>query len=174
MYEMLQILEEIEKQMSRILIGIIDETIPIKTLYIDYHKPFVKRIWFSVADYRVYLHLIEAMDRNVPTQALFHPHPWPSAMRIIKGEYLMGVGNSKTDDAPEPDCTLIIPAGTCYEMTNHDGWHYVYPTVDTYTIMVTGPPTGRKMPIEPQKTFRELTPDEVEDILSVVLNYYAK
>ena len=40
-------------------------------------------------DCRIYLHRIYPC---APGEALFHPHLWPSAMRILSGEYEMAVG----------------------------------------------------------------------------------
>lgn len=39
-----------------------------------------------------------------------------------------------------------------------------------YTLMVTGEPNGRKMPIEPTKEFSELPKEEIDDILKNILN----
>ena len=138
----------------------------VHTMYIDYHKPFVSRIWFQLEDMRVFIHKIEPCDDS--NEALYHPHKWDSAMYICSGSYEMGIGHSETTLAPYvTDCRLIIPEGTFYEMTNKDGWHYVNP-IDgpCYTVMVTGNLNGRIMPIEPDKEFRTLSQEEVLNILS--------
>ena len=138
----------------------------INTMYIDYHKPYVSRIWFidEEIDCRIFLHKIETCNES--KEALYHPHKWDSAVKIIKGEYEMGVGHSETDEIPKTDCILILGAGSSYSMTEKDGWHYVSPITPTYTLMVIpNKLNGRKMPIEPQKEFRKLQRSEVEDIL---------
>lgn len=139
----------------------------IQTMYIDYHKPFVSRIWFKYNNLRVFLHKIEPC--NDSSEALFHPHKWHSAMEILSGTYEMGVGHSATNDTPKTDCKLILGKGSRYEMTEPNGWHYVNPISEPcYTLMVTGALNGREMPIEPNKSFRELYGHEVLDILNII------
>lgn len=161
--DMLELLHKVENSLVELLYKNSEK---IKTMYIDYHKPFVSRIWFidEELDCRVFLHKIEPC--NDSKEALYHPHKWDSAMRIISGEYEMGIGHSETNETPRTDCKLILGAGTCYEMTEKDGWHYVFPKRDTYTLMVTpNKLNGREMPIEPKHDFRKLTRKEMEDIL---------
>lgn len=162
---MIKVLQEIESKLSSLLVE--NE---LHSMYIDYHKPFVSRIWFQYGDYRVYLHKIESCGDN--KEALFHPHPWKSAIRLIRGKYEMGIGHSETNDIPNTDCKLILSEGTVYEMTEENGWHYVNPLSVSYSIMVTGERSNRKMPVEPKKDFRKLNSIEVYDILNVVSNYY--
>jgi len=139
----------------------------IKTLYIDYHKPFVSRIWFIHNDLRVFLHKIEPCDESL--EALYHPHKWDSAMEILKGSYEMGIGHSESNNMPKTDCKLILHTGTQYEMTEPNGWHYVNPiSQSAFTLMVTGKLNGREMPIEPNKEFRTLTTSEILEILDVI------
>jgi len=138
----------------------------IHTMYIDYHKPYVSRIWFQYGDYRVFLHKIEECEDS--NEALYHQHKWDSAMFICNGSYEMGIGHSKTKKAPKTtDCKIILPRGTFYEMTSKDAWHYVNPIGGPcYSIMLSGNLNGREMPIEPDKEFRPLTQDEVLNILT--------
>ncbi len=141
------------------------------SMYIDYHKPFVSRIWMQWGEYRIFLHKIEPCNEN--TEALYHPHRWVSAVKIIKGKYEMGVGHSLNTDIPNTDCRLILPQGSVYEMTDRDAWHYVNPIdCPVYSIMVTGQSNKREMPIEPNKTFRKLTHDECSDIIYVFDEFY--
>ena len=51
-----------------------------KSLLVDYHPPTVERLWRPWGAGRVYLHRIHPCAR---AEALFHPHPWPSAMRVL-------------------------------------------------------------------------------------------
>lgn len=165
---MRKILTEVESQMIAILLN---PDANVLSMHIDYHDPFVNRIRFSYGENRVYLHkLLELHDLG---EALYHPHPWPSVIRILRGTYEMGIGHSATDDMPATDCTLEIGAGTVYEMLEEDAWHYVKPLGGSvFSLMVTGPRNNRKMPIEPQKDFRPLTKDEFMEILEVVESYY--
>jgi hypothetical protein len=163
---MLDILFEIEKD----ILSLID-TAEFKTMYIDYHEPYVKRIWFQHGKYRVYLH--EIQPSLASDSSLFHPHPWKSAIRILRGKYEMGIGHSETNDIPKIDCKLIIGAGTAYEMVEKDGWHYVNPLDEpVYSLMVTGDLNEREMPVEPNKSFRKLTEEEIAEIRDVVRRYY--
>lgn len=163
---MLKTLIEIEARLPELL-----SSAAISTMHIDYHDPIVNRVWFQYNEYRVYLHKIFTCKSSM--EALFHPHPWKSAVRIIRGGYEMGVGHSSTNDLPVVDCRLLLSEGAIYEMLEPDGWHYVNPIgAPCYSIMVTGELNNRPMPVAPMKSFRELTREEVDDILQVVKQKY--
>lgn len=165
-HQMITTLLEVEKILHTLLINN-----KLHSMYIDYHKPFVSRIWFQYGENRVYLHKIEKCLES--SEALYHPHPWESAIRIISGHYEMGVGHSTTEEQPKTDCRLILPTSSLYEMTEPDAWHYVNPLDEpVYSLMVTGKRNGRTMPIEPKKEFRQLTTEECSDILISCNNYY--
>src|SRR2546425_6708638 len=129
---MLDILAAVERDLPRLLL---DEA-AWKGLFIDYHPPTVERLWTPWRDYRVSLHRIYPC---APGQALFHPHPWPSAMRILSGKYEMAVGYGKGGTVP-PIAALMLATGDFrYEMTDPDAWHYVRPIGEpTLSLMVTG------------------------------------
>ncbi|HEU0029467.1 MAG TPA: hypothetical protein VFQ53_02455 [Kofleriaceae bacterium] len=114
------------------------------TLDINYHPPFVERLWTPWEAYRIALHRIHPCE---PADALFHPHPWPSAMRILDGTYEMAVGHG-TGPEPPPIAARIVAAGEFrYEMTDPDAWHYVRPIGGpAMTVMVTGAPWTRASP----------------------------
>lgn len=164
MLTLLPILKEVEQNLLELL-----ETSELHTLYIDYHKPYVRRIWFQYQEYRVYLHQIEPTEE---TEALYHPHPWDSIIRIIRGSYEMGVGHSMDQTVPKSDCKLILPSGSVYEMTEPNGWHYVSPQEPIWSLMITGNRNNRQMPVEPHKTFRTLTENETNEILDLVKSVY--
>ena len=94
--------------------------------------------------YRVSLHRIHPCAAG---EALFHPHPWPSAMHLLTGEYEMAVGYG-TGETPPPVAALIVARGDFrYEMTDRDAWHYVRPLGGpTLSVMVTGQPWDRPAP----------------------------
>lgn len=144
----------------------------LHSMCIDYHPPTVKRIWFQVGDLRIYLHKIYPCDKSA--DALYHPHPWQSAIRIIEGKYEMGIGHSATKRPPlVTDCKLVLPSGSMYEMLDQDSWHWVNPIKDpVYTLMVTSKPNKRDIPLEPGKKFEKLTFEDCEDILSTFNFYY--
>ena len=72
---MLDVLTQVERALPALLQ---DESV-WQSLYVDYHPPMVERLWTRWGEYRVFLHRIHPCERG---QALFHPHPWPSAMRV--------------------------------------------------------------------------------------------
>ncbi len=164
---MLHILKEIKRCLPALLEQYAAKGL-VKTMMIDYHQPFVKRIWFEHKGYRVFLHKIIYTVTETNEDALFHPHRWHSAMEILKGSYEMGIGHSATNDVPPIDCKIILPEGSVYEMVEKDAWHYVKPTdpKGCFTLMVAGGLNGRKeMPIESDKVFRPLRALEVYEIL---------
>jgi len=59
------------------------------TLDVNYHHPRVERLWTQIVDARLMLHVIHPCK---PEEALYHPHPWPSAMHVLSGKYEMGLG----------------------------------------------------------------------------------
>lgn len=125
-------LKEIEKQLPSLLSSVNEWN----SVYINYEKPFVERLWRQIGEDRLYLHKIYPCKRD---EAFFHPHPWKSAIKIISGTYEMGVGNSGS----RSDITirLILTAGSYYEMLSLHDWHYVCPIEHpSYSIMVSGKP----------------------------------
>ncbi len=115
-----------------------------QSLYIDYHPPTVERLWCPWEEYRLSLHRIHPCG---PDEALFHTHPWPSAMRILSGEYEMAVGYGKGNDPPPVASRIICGGDVRYEMIDPDSWHYVRPLGGVaMTLMVTGKPWSRSSP----------------------------
>jgi hypothetical protein len=137
---MLDILYEIERELAVLL----QDEGAWKSLYVDYHPPIVERLWLPWNGYRINLHRIHPCARE---EALFHPHPWPSAMRVLSGEYEMAVGYGQGATAP-PVAALMIASGDFrYEMTDPNAWHYVRPLREpTMSLMVTGKPWDRPSP----------------------------
>ncbi len=137
---MLDILARLETELPALLL----EAGRWHSLDINYHPPFVERLWLQWGEYRVSLHRIHPCE---PSEALFHPHPWPSAMRILEGTYEMAIGFGSGAEVP-PLASRIIASGEFrYEMTHRDSWHYVRPIgTPAMTIMVTGKPWGRQAP----------------------------
>lgn len=164
---MLDTLFQIEKELrgNNLLCGIEDW----ESLDITYHPPRVERLWRQVGQFRLSLHRIHHCKDS---DELFHPHPWPSAMRIIQGLYEMKVGYGIGDDLPPVAAKIILSSGNVYEMTDPNGWHSVRPLTDvTYTVIVTGMPWERKSP----KSTEPLVPlmnDVKAEILSVFYKHY--
>lgn len=137
---MLETLRQIEEQLPKL----IENRAAWKSLDVDYEPPRVERVWREVeldgTPYRVCLHRIHPCER-----ALMHPHPWPSAMRVVDGSYEMIVGHGGVDGMSgtqgyHKTATLILTKGAAYEMVDMDGWHNVRPVGNVaYSLMVMGP-----------------------------------
>lgn len=155
---MLNVLYAVEAELPHLLA---DEA-GWNSLYIDYHPPTVARLWRSWREYRISLHRIHPCAAG---EALFHPHPWPSAMRVLAGEYEMAVGYGPGETAPPVAARMIATGDFRYEMTEPDAWHYVRPIgAPTYSVMVTGIPWTRSSPT-PGKPLRALTVAEGVELL---------
>jgi hypothetical protein len=162
---MLDVLREVESELPVLL----RDEASWKSVFIDYHPPTVERLWLPWRDYRVCLHRIYPC---APGEALFHPHPWPSVMRILSGEYEMAVGYGK-GESPPPIAALMIAAGDFrYEMTDTDAWHYVRPLrVPTMSLMITGKPWDRPAPTA-SKLLRPLKPEQCAGIFAFFRERY--
>jgi hypothetical protein len=137
---MFDVLYAVEKELPILL----QDEAAWNSLYIDYHPPTVERLWRPWHEYRIQLHRIYPCARE---EALFHPHPWPSAMRVLAGEYEMAVGYGQ-DESPPPIAALLIASGDFrYEMKDPGAWHYVRPlNAPTLSLMVTGKPWNPTAP----------------------------
>ena len=162
---MLDVLEQVERELPALLA----DGDSWAGLLIDYHPPTVERLWRRWAEYRISLHRIHPCAAG---EALFHPHPWPSAMRILEGEYEMAVGYGKGETTP-PVAALMIAAGDFrYEMTDPDAWHYVRPLgAATLSVMVTGKPWDRPAP-RSGKPLVPLTEAQRAELFRLFRGYY--
>lgn len=131
---------------------------------IDYHHPFVDRAWRPWRDCRLSIHRIYSC---APGEALLHPHPWPSAIAILDGRYEMAVAYGTGIARPPIACRVIATAGSRYEMTDRDSWHSVQPLdAPSLSVMLSGPPWERAMPVEPAAPQAELSPIELRELLA--------
>ncbi len=136
-----------------------------QSLLVDYHPPTVDRLWTRWRDYRVFLHRIHPCERG---EALFHPHPWPSAMRVLDGEYEMAVGFGAGMQEPPFAARMVARGDFRYEMTHPDAWHYVRPIGrPTLSVMVTGKPWER----ESHKSTKSLMPLDAEVIAELLRQF---
>lgn len=162
---MIEKLLEIEKQMP----ALFDNPDNWQSLLVDYHPPVVDRLYRDVGDLRVFLHAIYPSEGD---SFLFHPHPWPSAMKILFGTYKMDVGYGNGNTPPEVAATMWLNEGCYYEMVNQDAWHSVEPvTPVVYTIMVTGKPWGRVAP-KPTKQLFPLAPEVKNPLFDLFKRFY--
>jgi hypothetical protein len=141
-----------------------------QSLFVNYEKPHVERVWCPWGDYRINLH------RILPCQAeetFFHPHPWPSAMKILGGTYQMLIGYGSGLQEPPISTTCNLTAGSTYEMVDPDSWHSVRPLDrPVWSVMLTGKPWGREMPKSDQIRLSCLEDSKVKEILTFFKGYY--
>jgi hypothetical protein len=130
---LLKVLDHIESRLPKLL----ESDDEWQTLDVNYEPPRVERLWMQYdADYRLYLHRIHPCEK-----ALFHPHPWPSAIKIVSGVYEMAVGYGIGKKDPPEAARLRLTSGASYEMVDQNGWHYVRPIGGpSLSVMVTGNP----------------------------------
>ncbi|MCB9643501.1 MAG: hypothetical protein H6728_10565 [Myxococcales bacterium] len=142
-----------------------------RTLDVTYHPPRVERVFTQREGIRISLHCIHPCTRE---EALFHPHPWPSAMRILSGMYEMTVGYGKGEEAPPIASTLWLPTHAAYEMVEPDAWHAVRPLKEpAFTLMVTGAPWQRSTP-RSKAPMPALSEERKMEIMAFFRAYYTK
>jgi hypothetical protein len=172
---MLEVLHRVEEMLPDLL----GEKAAWRSKCIDYFPPITERLYRDVnldgVAHRLYLHRIHPCER-----AFFHPHPWPSAIRVLgtaHSSYEMGVGFGPNDrhDPPPLAARIIVKHGMQYEMCHPDGWHHVKITGEpSVSLMVSGPVWDRPggAPRTDKYDFRELTTLEKGYILKAVYRYY--
>lgn len=140
-----------------------------QSIFIDYEPPHVERVWLQHGDHRIFLHIIHPCEENA---ALFHPHPWPSAMKILDGCYVQGIGWTTDNEKPTVAAKIVMTPGSSYEMTDINGWHYVCPQTITKTIMITGKPWNRTWVPRPNKQLTSLSNERKIEILDMFRKIY--
>ncbi len=134
-----------------------------KSLLVDYHPPIVERLYMDLPDVRVYLHEIHPCERE---EALYHRHPWPSAVHVFDGPNLYEMGIGYGEQPPPKAATTIFRGELHYEMPEPLAWHYVRPIGGrSYSVMVAGrrfEPAPRERP-----ELKELSPRRKEGLLDV-------
>jgi hypothetical protein len=162
---MIEVLIQAEKELPALL----REPTKWQSLFVDYHEPFVERLWCNWRECRLYLHRIHSC---APGKALFHPHPWPSAMRVLSGTYEMAIGYGVGNKEPPPAARLLLGPGSLYEMTDPNGWHYVRPIGEpTLSLMVTGKPWTRSTP-KSDYALQSLKPKQKAEIFEFFRSAY--
>ena len=134
---MLEQLRDIEDR----LLDLLQDKAAWNTLDVDYEPPRVERVWRQVGHLRVCLHRIHPCEN-----ALMHPHPWPSAMRVVRGSYEMRLGRPPKSHVMPEMIRLVLTEGSAYEMVNVREWHSVRPLNDVaYSLMIMGPKYGAQI-----------------------------
>lgn len=146
-------------------LGLLIEEPGWNSLLIDYETPHVERLWKMVDGYRLCLHRIHPCEK-----ALYHPHPWPSAVHLLSGTYEMGIGYAEPGaTVPVEVARTIYHNGGVYEMIDPRGWHYVKPfNSPCYSIMVMGPLYPADGTVHPKPTIRQrpLSANAVSELLA--------
>jgi hypothetical protein len=164
---MLAVLHEIERALPELL----STTEGWRSLDVTYHPPRVERVLRDHGGRRIHLHVIHPCASN---DALFHPHPWPSAVRVLSGNYEMAVGAGAGEAPPPIALTLVAESGLAYEMTHPDGWHRVRPIdAPSCSLMVTDAPWGRWAP-RSDAPLRPLPDSRMEEILAIFRTHYPR
>ncbi len=177
---MLDRLEHVEARMLSLLPPRPCELGPWHTKRIDYHPPVVDRMYRDLtiegAVHRLYLHRIHPC---APGASLFHPHPWPSAIRVLPvsgSTYEMAVSLGDPAGEPPPVAALLrVAGGLAYEMIEPRGWHSVRILgMPSISVMLTGPLWARpEGEIHATMAFEPLGFEEQRAILGPVRGYYA-
>ncbi len=173
---MLDILEKVELALPDLLVGF-QGALLWNSLLIDYHQPHVWRLWHQFdADTRILLHKIHPCDED---DALLHPHPWPSAVKVYLPEgtaYQTGFGwGDPCKDPPAMPAKIFLENVSIYEMEDPWAWHYVRPIGGPiYSLMVVGKPFGTKK----QKRFgqererKQLNKEQRQELMDVFRGLY--
>lgn len=150
------------------------------SLDVNYHHPRVERLWRPFeGEYRLMLHCIHPCT---PEESLYHPHPWPSVVRVIQGTYWMKAGSGPGLDPPPITMDVMIKAwpnsNFVYAMLHPDGWHQVVPLErPVYSVMVIGKPWNRPIP-EVSEVIKgslpPLSPIRVEELLAEFRAWYPR
>lgn len=108
------------------------------SIVINKRKPHTYRAFLQHDDTRICLHRFEACEVE---DSFAHPHPWPSSMLILAGEYDMVVAHTPdlTSGEPSPVIHVTLNAGSIYHMNDRHTWHQVIPRTQCYSLMVNGP-----------------------------------
>lgn len=132
---------------------------PWQTLHVTYAEPHVERLWIPYRDGRLFLHRIHPCVESNP---LWHPHPWPSASRVVRGSYIHRIG-----DANGPKQVTRLSAGSSWDISDPGIWHSVDPLEPVLTVMVTGRLFDEPETFE-RPTVRQsaLTPSQRRQLLS--------
>jgi hypothetical protein len=164
---MLDVLHAAEKDLPELLAS----SEGWRTFKLDRHAPFIDRMLREHRGGKLFLHRIHPCAEGV---APYHPHPWPSAMRILEGTYEMAVGYGAGERAPPIAARLIASAPFEYELTDAFAWHSVRAIgAPAMTVMVTGPRWDRPSPREDQRDDKPLSPLSEAEV-AAMLAYYRR
>ena len=165
---------DIEKQLPELL----EERAAWQSMDVNYVPPRVERLWRQVDDIRICLHRIHPCEK-----ALIHPHPWPSAVRVIQGSYEMVVGTGNMEQLANTQgnfsvAKFILAPGSAYEMVEENSWHNVKPLNESsYSLMIMGPKYREADRIDHTrygqgKSFKTLEQSAIDELLDFFGKHY--
>lgn len=105
-----------------------------RTALIDKHPPTVRRAWLPTGpSERLYVH--ESMPHT--GDAFWHAHPWPCCVKVLSGQYEMGIAHGLSCAA-----VVRVERGMVYEMLDPGARHYVRVLggQSAFSLMLTGKP----------------------------------
>ena len=133
------------------------------SLIINRRKPFTYRVFQNFDGLRVCLHKFDPCE---PDDEFPHPHPWPGAFLLLKGEYVHHVGGSPDlTTPPEFYFREITRPYSMYEIINPHTWHRVQPLKETWTVMVNGEPweaQHKETRTTKGKDLQKMTPEDLK------------
>lgn len=179
---MIDILKKIEKEE---ILGLLSNPDNFKSLDVDYYPPRVERIWTQLGEYRLAFHYLHPCDKD---QALYHPHPWPSAIHQLDGEYETGITfsddqmlhtNNNTGQANETlrsiEAAKFIFKGDVYcQMLHRNGFHYVRPITLCRSTMLMGAQFDNIVKNPATKQLNSLSYDRTNEIRLWFYDKYAQ
>lgn len=161
---------EVLKKAEAVLPELLGDDASWHGVFADTEKPYLRRLWRQWGENRIYLHHFSSCE---PREEFPHPHPWQMAVRILKGEYVMGVGTSSDlSIVPTLEYSVFHP-GDSYELLGPDKWHAIRPLKEeSLSLMVAGPVMYPQNRIRSNKIARELTDDERAALFTQIREYY--
>jgi len=171
------LLDRVEKELPRRLHEATRGS--FQSVFVDYSPPFVERLWFQLdAHHRVFLHHVLPCASS---EALWHPHPWPSIVKVVRSEgiYEHGVGYDGTRSGEPPPRAVVqrIRGTITYEMTDPHAWHYVRAPESSWSIMIVGKPYSDSEVSpgyqRPTKKLSPLEPKRVGELIETWNDFYS-
>jgi len=167
------------QEAEKLIIQLIEDEAAWKTLDITYEKPRVQRVWRPLDGlldglfdgYRLSLHRIHPCAEG---ESYMHPHTWAAAMRMLAGRYEMVTGYGEGLEPVILGKSILMP-GSYYSMEHPNYFHSVRPLDDkpADSVMISGRPTGRRMPIEnPTHGLGSLSSNEIAAIMESAWQFY--
>lgn len=139
---MLDVLQEVENGVLAELLT--DNSHREIEYYTWYGRSFMERVLYRWGDYEIHLNKLLPIPRE---SVVYHFHPWPCILKILDGEYEMGLGFGprRAKEPPISGRFFNMMPGNVYEMPHRNGWHYVWPSKGPVkTLFICGPEDWRR------------------------------